>query len=97
MLLNILSGVAELTLEVINGLLSGSNNEESNNETNNETYKYWSELSYDDQESYFNNNEYLKDYINSHYYPNNREITAKKVQELADKMNRSFTNKYARY
>jgi hypothetical protein len=93
MLLNILSGVAELTLEVINGLLSGSNNEESNNET----YKYWSDLSYDDQESYFNNNEYLKDYINSHYYPNNREITAKKVQELADKMNRSFTNKYARY
>ena len=93
MLLNILSGVAELTLEVINGLLSGSNNEESNNET----YKYWSELSYDDQESYFNNNEYLKDYINSHYYPNNREITAKKVQELADRMNRSFTNKYARY
>lgn len=93
MLLNILSGVAELTLEVINGLLSGSNNEE----TNNETYKYWSELSYDDQESYFNNNEYLKDYINSHYYPNNREITAKKVQELADKMNKSFTNKYDRY
>lgn len=93
MLLNILSGVAELTLEVINGLLSGSNNEE----TNNETYKYWSELSYDDQESYFNNNEYLKDYINSHYYPNNREITAKKVQELADRMNRSFTNKYDRY
>ena len=93
MLLNILSGVAEVTLEVINGLLNGSNNEE----TNNETYKYWSELSYDDQESYFNDNEYLKDYINSHYYPNNREITAKKVQELADKMNRSFTNKYARY
>ena len=93
MLLNILSGVAELTLEVINGVLSGSNNEESNNET----YNYWKDLSYDDQESYFNNNEYLKDYINSHYYPTNREITAKKVQELADKMNRSFTNKYARY
>lgn len=93
MLLNILSGVAELTLEVINGLLSGSNNEE----TNNETYNYWKDLSYDDQESYFNNNEYLKDYINSHYYPTNREITAKKVQELADKMNKSFTNKYDRY
>ena len=93
MLLNILSGVAELTLEVINGVLSGSNYEDSNYET----YYYWNDLSFDDQESYFNNNEYLKDYINSHYYPTNREITAKKVQELADKMNRSFTNKYARY
>lgn len=93
MLLNILSGVAEVTLEVINGLLNGSNNEE----TNNETYKYWSELSYDDQESYFNNNEYLKDYINSHYYPNDRRQTAKHVAELSYKLNREFTNKYDRY
>ena len=92
MLLNILSSVAEVITEVATGLFSSSENE-----TNNETYNYWKDLSYDDQESYFNNNEYLKDYINSHYYPNNREITAKKVQELADKMNRSFTNKYARY
>lgn len=98
MLSYILSGLAEVALEVVNGVLTGSNNESSNNEeSNNETYNYWKDLSYDDQESYFNNNEYLKDYINSHYYPNNREITAKKVQELADKMNRSFTNKYARY
>ena len=93
MLLNILSSVADVITEVATGLFSGSNNEESNNET----YKYWKDLSYDDQESYFNNNEYLRDYMNSHYYPTNREMTAKKVQELADRMNRSFINKYDRY
>lgn len=93
MLLNILSSVAEVITEVATGLFSGNNSIE----TNNETYNYWKDLSYDDQESYFNNNEYLKDYINSHYYSTNREMTAKRVQELSERLNRSFTNKYDRY
>lgn len=92
MLLNILSSVAEVITEVATGLFSSSENE-----VNNETYRYWEELSYDDQESYFNNNEYLKDYINTHYYKNDRHMTAKKVQELSEKLNREFTNKYDRY
>ena len=92
MLLNILSSVAEVITEVATGLFTNS---ETNN--SNETYEYWKYLSYDEQESYFNNNEYLKDYITSHYYKNDRHMTAKKVQELADKLNREFTNKYDRY
>ena len=44
-----------------------------------------------------NNNEYLKDYINSHYYQNDRHQTAKHVAELSYKLNREFTNKYDRY
>jgi hypothetical protein len=92
MLLNILSIVAEIITEVATGLFANNNED-----TNNETYEYWKDLSYQDQEYYFNNNEYLKDYIKNDYYPNNREITAKHVQQIADKLGREFTNKYDRY
>ena len=92
-MLNILSNVAEIITEVALGIFSGNNNEESNNET----YNYWMNLSYQEQEEYFNNNEYLKDYIKNDYYSNSRELTAKHVQEIADKLGREFTNKYDRY
>ena len=94
MLLNILVNVVEVINEVATGLFSGSN--ESNNKEVNATMEYWENLSYQEQESYFNNNEYLKDYKDTHYYPNDRHQTAKHVAELSYKLNREFTNKYDR-
>lgn len=93
-MLNILSNVAEIISEVALGLFSGNCN---NEEQNNETYEYWMTLSYIEQQEYFENNEYLKDYIKNDYYPNNRELTAKHVQIIADRLNKQFINKYDRY
>ena len=61
------------------------------------TYDYWSRLDYDEQESYFNNNEYLCEYIEKDYYPNDRELTARHVAHIADKLNKEFINKYDNY
>lgn len=66
-------------------------------EENNATYEYWKSLDYRQQEEYFNNNEYLKDYIKNDYYPNDRELTAKHVQHIADKLNKEFTDRYNNY
>ena len=82
---------AEIITEVAMSLFS------NNTESNNSTYEYWLELDYNEQEYYFNNNEYLKDYIKNDYYPNSRELTAKHVADIADKLGREFTNKYNRY
>ena len=83
-----------ITMEIITGLFSGNSNEELEQ---NETYKYWMNLSYQEQEEYFSNNEYLKDYMKNDFYPNDRNLTAKHVAQIADKLNRQFTNKYDRY
>ena len=90
-----LNNIMNITLEALTGLFSGSN--ETTNKEENTTYEYWMNLSYQEQEEYFNNNEYLKDYIKNDYYPNNRHLTAKHVQQIADKLNIEFTNKYDRY
>lgn len=90
-----LNNIMNITLEVLTGLFNGSN--ETTNKEENTTYDYWMNLSYQEQEEYFNNNEYLKDYIKNDYYPNDRHLTAKHVQQIADKLNREFTNKYDRY
>ena len=90
-----LNNIMNITIEALTGLFSGSN--ETTNKEENTTYEYWMNLSYQEQEEYFNNNEYLKDYIKNDYYPNNRHLTAKHVQQIADKLNREFTNKYDRY
>ena len=95
MLFNILTNVAEVMVEVATTLFSGNN--ESMNDIEKNTLEYWESLSYQEQEDYFNNNEYLKDYKDSHYYQNNRYQTAKRVAELSYKLNREFTNKYNRY
>ena len=89
MLLNILTGVAEVATTIF----SGSNNtiEESS------TYKYWMNLDCNGQKYYFENNEYLKDYMDKEYYENDRHLTAKHVAEIADKLNREFTNINNRY
>lgn len=90
-----LNNIMNITLEVLTGLFSGNN--ETTNKEENITYEYWMNLSYQEQEEYFNNNEYLKDYIKNDYYPNDRHLTAKHVQQIANKLNREFTNKYDRY
>ena len=63
---------------------------------NNTTYNYWKGLTYEEQEQYFNNNEYLRIYTND-FYPNDRELTARHMQHIANKLNREFTNKYDRF
>ena len=90
-----LNNIMNITLEVLTGLFNGSN--ETTNKEENTTYEYWMNLSYQEQEEYFNNNEYLKDYIKNDYYPNDRQLTSKHVQQIANKLNREFTNKYDRY
>ncbi len=62
-----------------------------------QTYEYWKNLDYEGQQYYFESNEYLKDYIQNDYYPNDRELTAKHVAHIADKLNRSFTEIDNRY
>ena len=89
-----LNNIMNITMEIITGLFSGNNNEELEQ---NETYKYWLDLSYQEQEEYFSNNEYLKDYMKNDFYSNDRKLTAKHVAQIADKLNRQFTNKYDRY
>ena len=61
------------------------------------TYNYWMQLDYKEQFEYFTTNEYLKDYMKNDYYSTNRELTARHVQDIANKLNREFTNKYNRY
>lgn len=63
---------------------------------NNATYDYWKTLTYKEQKEYFENNEYLKIYTND-FYANDRELTAKHVQHIANNLNREFTNKYDRF
>lgn len=65
-------------------------------EKSTETYDYWMTLTYQEQKEYFERNEYLKIYTND-FYENDRELTAKHVQRIADKLNKEFTNKYDRY
>lgn len=91
-----LNNIMNIVLEVLTGLFI-NDNVEVKEEKENKTYEYWKNLSYQEQEEYFKNNEYLKAYIKIDYYPNDRELTAKHVQEIADKLNKEFTNKYDRY
>lgn len=99
MLLSILTGVAELMIEVTTGLLTNNNCETNNSDAkeNNSTYEYWMSLSYIEQKEYFESNEYLKDYIETDFYENNRHYTALHAQQIADRLNKEFTNKNYRY
>lgn len=89
-----LNNIMNITLEVLTGLFSGSSNNEVEN---NATYNYWMNLDYDGQKYYFETNEYLKDYMKNDYYSNDRHLTAKHVQQIANKLNREFTNINNRY
>ena len=97
-MLKILVNVAEIMNEVATTLFSGNNTVEENNDTIEErTRRYWEGLSYQEQEEYFTNNEYLKDYRKNDFYERDRYMTAKHVGEISRKINREFTNKYDRY
>ena len=91
-----LNNIMNIAIEVLTGLFNNENNEVKE-EQNNTTYEYWMALTYQEQEEYFNNNEYLKDYIKNDFYPNDRNLTAQHVQRIADKLNKEFINKYDRY
>lgn len=91
-----LNNIMNIAIEVLTGLFNNENNEVKE-EQNNTTYEYWMTLTYQEQEEYFNNNEYLKDYIKNDFYPNDRHLTAQHVQRIADKLNKEFINKYDRY
>ena len=96
----IIKGMAEVTCEVATELFSHPLSESSNcssSSKNNNTYEYWKNLDYSAQEYYFKSNEYLKDYIKNDYYSGDRELTAKHVQEISDKLGRDFTNINNRY
>ena len=109
MLFDILAGMGELivkgtiavgkitieTTALLGEVLVDTFSQDSSNSTS--TYEYWSKLSYQEQEEYFKSNEYLRDYIKNDYYPNDRHLTAKYVQHIADSLNKEFTNKYNRY
>ena len=75
------------------------NGEQVDNKVKSEdnTYEYWKDLSYEEQFTYFSTNEYLKDYMQNDYYSTNRELTARHVQAIANKLNREFTNINNRY
>lgn len=91
-----LNNIMNIAIEVLTGLFNNENNEVKE-EQNNTTYEYWMTLTYQEQEEYFNNNEYLKDYIKNDFYPNDRHLTAQHVQRIADRLNKEFINKYDRY
>lgn len=98
MLFDILAGIGEIILGVATTLTEAIVDVfNQDDKGNNKTYEYWSKLSYSEQEYYFNNNEYLKGYIKNDYYPNDRHLTAKHVQYIADKLNRDFTNISEKY
>lgn len=89
---NIIKIVLEGTADVIK-----NDNKEETKVKNQTTYEYWISLTYEEQEEYFKRNECLKHYIKYDYYPNDRELTAKHVQYIANMLNREFVDKYDRY
>lgn len=93
-----LKGAGFATKTVLEGVADTIKNsiKEEKSVSSNQTYDYWMTLTYEEQEEYFKNNEYLKMYKND-FYPNDRQLTAKHVQELANKLCKEFTNKYDRY
>lgn len=61
-----------------------------------ETYDYFMDLSLDEQHQYINNNLDLAYYKNDLLY-DNKQSTAREVARRADKLGKSFTNRYSRY
>lgn len=86
-----------LCLFMIGGQNEVVESDDTTKELGEETYKYFLGLCYEDQEYYFKNNEYLKQYIDREYYPNDKSFTARGAARIARLYNREFTNKYDRY
>lgn len=61
-----------------------------------ETYNYFIDLPLSEQHDYIDNNVYLNEYAKDLKY-DNKQSTAREVARRADKMGRSFTDRYNRY
>ena len=93
----VVKGVAEVSLDVINGLANNTSEiEENKKSVEDETYEYWKGLSYRDQQDYFALNYKLQEYGENYRYDNNEQM-AKSVAEIARREGRSFCDKYDRY
>ena len=89
---------------MIYGLLGGEYKEispkQKDNKDNKDNYKdtkeYFDKLSLDEQYKYIDDNRYLSEYSKELKY-DNRESTSREVARRADKLGRSFTDRYDRY
>ena len=90
---------------LVYGLLGGEYKEISpkpkkNTKANKDNYKdtknYFDKLSLEEQHQYIDSNKYLNEYSTELKY-NNRESTSREVARRADKLGRSFTDRYDRY
>ena len=86
------------------GVLGGEYKEISpkpkKNTTNKDNYRdtknYFDKLSLEEQHQYIDSNRYLNEYSRELKY-DNRESTSREVARRADKLGRSFTDRYDRY
>ena len=72
----------------------------SKNDKNKDNYKdtknYFDKLTLEEQHRYIDENKYLNEYSTELKY-SNRESTSREVARRADKLGRSFTDRYDRY
>ena len=89
---------------LVYGLLGGEYKEisprKSKNDKNKDNYKdtknYFDKLTLNEQHKYIDDNRYLSEYSKELKY-DNRESTSREVARRADKLGRSFTDRYDRY
>ena len=90
---------------LVYGLLGGEYKEispkpKNNTSDTNDNYKstkdYFDKLSLEEQHRYIDENKYLNEYSKELKY-DNRESTSREVARRADKLGRSFTDRYDRY
>ena len=88
---------------LVYGLLGGEYKEISprkpkNDKNNNyeDTKDYFDKLTLEEQHRYIDENKYLNEYSTELKY-SNRESTSREVARRADKLGRSFTDRYDRY
>ena len=89
---------------LVYGLLGGEYKEispkQKDNKDNKDNYKdtkdYFDKLTLEEQHQYIDSNKYLNEYSTELKY-NNRESTSREVARRADKLGRSFTDRYDRY
>lgn len=88
---------------LVYGLLGGEYKEISTKpkkNTSDDNYKdtkeYFDKLSLEEQHQYIDNNKYLNEYSKELKY-DNRESTSREVARRADKLGKTFNNRYDKY
>ena len=87
---------------LVYGLLGGEYKEitskpkSDKNNNYEDTKKYFDKLTLEEQHRYIDENKYLNEYSTELKY-DNRESTSREVARRADKLGRSFTDRYDRY